>query len=64
MKVELEQGGVGFDAQALPLSPNALAVDAVGAVIDKAEQRQITITLAPFAEVTLGTIAAGRRRCS
>lgn len=49
--VELEQGAVVFDAQALPLRPTL--VDAVGAVLDKAEQRQITITLAPFAEVTL-----------
>ncbi len=49
--VELEQGAVVFDAQALPLRPTL--IDAVGAVLDKAEQRQITITLAPFAEVTL-----------
>lgn len=49
--VALEQGAVVFDAQALPLRPTL--VDAVGAVLDKAEQRQITITLTPFSEVTL-----------
>lgn len=37
--------------QALPLRPTL--VDAVGAVLDKAEQRQITLTRAPFAEITL-----------
>lgn len=49
--VELEQGAVVFDAIALPLRQTL--VDAISAVLDKAERRQITITLMPFEEQTV-----------
>lgn len=44
--VALEEGAVVFEAQALPLHPTL--VDAVNTVIDKAEQRNITISLERF----------------
>ncbi|MEE0434082.1 MAG: HAMP domain-containing sensor histidine kinase [Peptococcaceae bacterium] len=49
--VELEQGAVVFEAVAQPLRPTL--VDAISAVFDKAERRQITITLEPFEDLNV-----------
>lgn len=49
--VALEQGAVVFEAAPLPLRPTL--TDAVGAVLDKAERRQIALMVTPFTERTL-----------
>lgn len=46
--VDLEQGAVVFEAQSLPLSPTL--TDAVAAVREKAERRELTLSVQPFEE--------------